>query len=301
MARWPHKGYVEHVYDKSCVDISVAFTWCLQEAHQRAVWWSSQGYTVRAGGPAVKLMPEILEDVADTTWPRLADAITLHNPDAVFTSRGCIRRCKFCAVPIIEGDLQELPPEMWEPRRIVCDNNLLACSQKHFDLVVDRLKPLKNIDFNQGLDARLLTKYHADRLAELRMYALRLAWDHIDLGNDFMAAYEKLRKAGFPKKAIRCYVLIGYNDTPEDVLFRLRTIWNMGIQPFPMRYQPLDALEKNTYVGEHWTEKELARYMHYWARLRWTASVPFDEFDFHIRRPRHETTQDRKWSATALC
>lgn len=301
MVRWPHKGYVEHVYDKSCVDISVAFTWRLQEAHQRAVWWSSQGYTVRAGGPAVKLMPEILEDVADTTWPRLADAVALHNPNAVFTSRGCIRHCEFCAVPIIEGDLQELHPKTWEPRRIVCDNNLLACSQKHFDLVVDRLKPLRNVDFNQGLDARLLTKYHASRLSELKLSKLRLAWDDIGLGNYFMTAYERLRKAGFPKKLFTVYVLIGFRDTPDDALFRLRTIWNMGIMPFPMRYQPLDALEKNTYVGEHWTEKELARYMRYWARLRWHGSVPWYEFDSHIRRPRHETTQDRKWRTPSFC
>lgn len=300
MAHWPHKGYVEHKYDR-CVDLSIAFTWNLQEAHQRAAWWRSQGYNVRAGGPAVRLLPEVLADVADISWSVLADAIALHNPNAVFTSRGCIRKCKFCAVPIIEGELREIPEKFWEPRRIICDNNLLACSQKHFDTVIDRLKPLRNIDFNQGLDARLLTRYHVERLAELHIGVLRLAWDHIDLGNEFMAAYEELRKAGFPKKLIRCYVLIGYNDTPDDAWFRLRTIWNMGIQPFPMRYQPLDALRKNTYVGEHWTEKELARYMRYWARLRWHGSVPFDEFDSHIRRPRHETTQDGKWRATAFC
>lgn len=299
MAYWPHKGYVEHKFDK-CVDLSIAFTWKLQTAHQRAVWWASQGYNVRAGGPAVKLMPEILDGVADVSWSVLADAIALHNENAVFTSRGCVRRCKFCAVPVIEGELREIPEKFWEPRRIICDNNLLACSRKHFDMVIDRLKPLRNIDF-QGLDARLLTRYHAERLAELRIGVLRLAWDHIDHGHEFMAAYEKLRKAKLPKKVIRCYVLIGYDDTPDDAWFRLRTIRNMGIMPLPMRYNPLDALRRDEYVGPNWTDDELRRYMRYWSHSRWHGGVPFEEFGDPVKKAEYEATKDQERRGATLC
>ena len=163
-------------------------------------------------------------------------------------------------------------------RPIICDNNLLACSQRHFDRVIDKLKPLSGIDFNQGLDARLLTKHHAERIAELDLKMVRLAWDHIGLEAQFNAAWDTLRSAGIPKGKISAYVLIGYKDTPDDALFRLRSIWDRGSWPNPMRYQPLDAIKRNQYVGEHWTDRELKRYMRYWSNLRHLSAVPFDEF-----------------------
>jgi hypothetical protein len=265
-------GIAEWVED-GIAYVSVPFTWDLQKARQRCIWLEQEGYHVRLGGPAVMLMPQFSTGFASTAP---VDALPHHNPDATFTSRGCIRRCSFCAVPKIEGDLVEL--ETWPVKPIVCDNNLLACSVAHFDKVLDSLKPLTGIDFNQGLDARLLTSYHASRLAELDC-TVRLAWDHIEMGNAFMQTYERLRKAHIPKSRIQCYVLIGYKDTPDDALFRLRTLHNMGIMPNPMRYNPLDAMVRDSYVAPHWTERELTRFMRYWANLRYTAGVPFEEFN----------------------
>ena len=273
MTSWS-KSFVDWV-EGGTAYLSVVFTWDLPKAHMRAVWLRQQGYEVRAGGPACLLMPDYLAEVADVNGCS-ADALWRHNPDATFTSRGCIRKCKFCAVPKIEGNLVEL--DKWEPKPIVCDNNLLACSVRHFDKVIDSLKDIKGVDFNQGLDARLLTQYHATRLAELDLKRLRLAWDDAAYGNAFMQGYERLRKAKIPKSKIIVYVLMGFNDTPEDAWFRLRTIRNMGILPFPMRYQPLNTLKKNSYVGKAWTHKELQRYMRYWSRLRYTGGIPFKEF-----------------------
>lgn len=81
--------------------LSVVFTWDLQKARARAIWLRQQGYHVRAGGPAVLLMPDYLADVAETGGDDVS-ALARHNPEATFTSRGCIRKCKFCAVPRIE-------------------------------------------------------------------------------------------------------------------------------------------------------------------------------------------------------
>lgn len=269
---WP-KRIVEWT-ENGTAFLSVPFTWLLPEAYQRAVWLSRLGYQVRAGGPAVSLMPNYLIDVADIGGE--IDALPHHNPNATFTSRGCIRRCPFCAVPIIEGDLKEL--DYWEPKPIVCDNNLLACSRRHFDRVIDTLKSVPSIDFNQGLDARLFNQHHADRLTELDLAVVRLAWDHIKDEHAFRAAYRKLCRIGIPKRKITVYVLIGYKDTPEDALFRLSTIRNMGLRPFAMWYHPLDALAHNSYVAPGWTRSELVRYMRYWNNLRYTGSIPFEKF-----------------------
>jgi len=254
--------------------LSVVFTWDLPKAYSRAVWLHQEGFHVIAGGPAVTLMKDYLSDVAEiaTDWP---EALQHHNPQATFTSRGCIRNCPFCAVPRIEGQLREL--DDWPVKPIVCDNNLLACSRRHFDTVIDKLKPLPGVDFNQGLDARLLTQYHADRLAELDCMT-RLAFDHVNDEETLQAAYEKLRRAKIPKKRIRVYVLIGYHDTPEDALYRLQVVAKLGIDPNPMRYNPLDTMRRDSYVGPGWTDRELARYVRYWANLRWFRAVPFENF-----------------------
>jgi hypothetical protein len=254
--------------------LSVVFTWDLPKAYQRAAWLRQLGYHVSAGGPAVNLMPNYLSDIADV-GDQCTDAIAWHNPLATFTSRGCIRRCSFCAVWQTEGVLRELKD--WPIRPIVCDNNLLACSRAHFDKAIDRLKPLSGIDFNQGLDARLLTPYHAGRLAELDCL-VRLAFDSVAYESQFMRAFETLRRASIPKKRIRVYVLVGFNDTPEDALYRLRMVADLGIDPNPMRYNPLDTLRRDSYVDPSWTASELIRYVRYWANLRYFRAVPFEEF-----------------------
>lgn len=93
-------------------------------------------------------------------------AINKINPLATKTTTGCVRKCKFCLVPKTEGKFQEL--DDWEDKPILIDNNLLASSRKHFDRVIDRLIKWGWADFNQGLDARLLTDYHAKRIAEIK-------------------------------------------------------------------------------------------------------------------------------------
>jgi pyruvate-formate lyase-activating enzyme len=225
-------------------------------------------------------MPDYLKGVAEIGGD--VNALPYHNPDATFTSRGCVRNCPFCAVPKIEGQLREL--ETWDRKPIVCDNNLLACSKSHFDKVVDSLKGLKQVDFNQGLDSRFLTPYHADRLAELDLSCLRLAWDNVKYEQSFMDAVAVLDKAGFKRDMIRTYVLIGFTDTPEDAHYRLETLREMGILPSVMRFHPLDSMYFHNYVGPHWTEEKLVRLCNYYSRIGYIGWVPFEDYNPRIKR-----------------
>ena len=271
---WLHKGYLEW-QEGNTAYLSVVFSWHLQTAYQQAIWWRAQGYKVIAGGPAVDYNPGFLSDVAKINGAAPV-VLERHNPNATRTSTGCIRNCPFCVVPRIEGALVEL--KRWDPRPMVCDNNLLACSQVHFDRVIDRLKPVKQVDFNQGLDARCLTAYKAQRLLELDLKCLRLAWDSLSYERSFHRAFELLTKSGFPANKIHVYVLLGFEDTPEDALYRLETIRGLGAWPNPMRYQPLGAKVKNEYVAPDWSARELARFTRYWSRLTWLGHFPFSEY-----------------------
>ena len=153
--------------------LSIPFTWLLPKARGLAEKHKGQVY---AGGPAVDLMPSEISNVAKLGGEMPVRPINLHNPLATFTTRGCPNNCSFCAVPKIEGDLKEL--DVWPVRPVICDNNLLASSKKHFDRVIDRLKLLPYVDFNQGLDARLFNRHHASRFAELKGAKVRFAFDH---------------------------------------------------------------------------------------------------------------------------
>jgi hypothetical protein len=255
--------------------ISVPFTWYLPDTYSRCVWYRQQGYEVHAGGPAVSLIPDYLRDVAMVNGENI-EALSRHNNQATRTSTGCIRACPFCAVRIIEGDLREL--EIWAPKPIVCDNNLFACSTKHFDRVIDSLKPIPSVDFNQGLDVRLINSHHIDRLKELKLPLLRFSWDWMNEETIIVDTIKTLLANGFPKRRIRVYVLIGYNDSPADALYRLQTLKNLGIKTNPQRYQPLDILVKNSYVAPLWTNSELHRFMLYWSQQAWLSTIPFENF-----------------------
>ena len=277
------KGLVTWTEDNTAF-ISAVFSWNLDKAYQQAVYYQNKGYHVKVGGPSITNNPQRFGMFDLTGSP---DALARHNPDATFTSRGCIRNCSFCAVPKIEGKLVEL--DDWKVKPIICDNNLLACSDVHFDKVIDRLleNDINGIDFNQGLDARLLTDCHAGRFAELpKDTIIRLAWDNLKTEVKYRNAFNKCVSHGIDPKQIRVYVLIGYKDTPKDARYRLETVLEMGALPNPMRYQPLDAPKRNIYTDKNWTDRELKDYMRYYARSLFfrRMKIGFDDYKAYYGR-----------------
>lgn len=252
--------------------LSVPFTWLLDDAAALARHHKTKGGKVIAGGPAVALCgaPWASETPANTPF----DVLAMHNPCATFTTRGCPNKCRFCAVPKIEGDFVEM--DTWKPAPIVCDNNLLAASKRHFSKVINSLKCFPLVDFNQGLDARLFTSWHAGCLAALNKVIVRFAFDHIDCEFAVADAIGAARRAGLTD--FRVYVLVGYDDTPEDALYRLEKVREWGAMPLPMRFQPLDAREKNEYVDPNWTEYELSKMCRYFFRLNHLGHIPYEQY-----------------------
>lgn len=251
--------------------LSVVFTWHLLEAKSMAREHKGK---VIAGGPAVKLMPCYISKFAEVNLESLIPPLEFHNPLATFTTRGCPNRCSYCAVPSTEGEFKEL--KSWPNKPIVCDNNLLASSRSHFDKVIDRLKCFPYIDFNQGLDARLFMKHHASRIAELKKVKVRFAFDSLKMESKVKDAIEISRESGL--KDFGVYVLIGFDDTPEEARYKLDKVREWKIWPNPMRFQPLDSLKINSYVLNGWSDFELKRMMRYYSRLAWLDGVLYEEY-----------------------
>ncbi len=251
--------------------LSVVFSWDIPKAIELA---KNHKGKVIFGGPAAIIAREQLSPIGPVkySFPRL-EPILFHNPLATFTSRGCPNRCKFCPVSDIEPGFSEI--HTFRPAPVVCDNNFLATSEQHQGRVVQCLMDFDLVDFNQGLDVRLFNKKAADRLSRIKLHA-RFAFDHIGLESKVADAVALCKKR--TTKKISVYVLVGYDDTPEDALYRLEKVREWGALPNPMRYQPLDTTKRNAYCSPAWTDRELKRVCRYYSRLNYWGAIPFSEF-----------------------
>jgi pyruvate-formate lyase-activating enzyme len=183
----------------------------------------------------------------------------------VFTSRGCIRKCKFCAVPAIEpikssrNSFGSLLDARFN-KIIFWDNNFFGTPNWREILEEIRERNLV-VDFNQGIDARLVTEEVAEKLVGIKISPVRMAYDSFNpsFRKSMERAIRLLGEAGFRKRNMMVYVLHNFTDSPEDFLQRVRDLLNWGVVAYPMRFEPLQSLEKNKYVAQKygWTEANL--------------------------------------------
>jgi hypothetical protein len=186
------------------------------------------------------------------------------NASIVFSSRGCIRRCPFCSVPILEPELEakkSIKEFVYHGHKkiVFWDNNILA--SPYWENIFDELEELKmEVDFNQGIDARLITPYVAQRLRKLKIPLIRLAYDSIGIREKLKKAIEYLKEVGFSGRNILVYCLHNFphpSDTPETFFHRIRDLMEWGVIAYPMRYQPLEPIPKNSYISPYWAYEEL--------------------------------------------
>lgn len=186
-----------------------------------------------------------------------------------FYSRGCIRRCPFCLVHDKEGDIHPDDPVDINPNGKwveVLDNNFFA--NPEWRDAVKHLKSLNQPVNFHGVDIRIMDDEQAHAINSLRLKRnIHIAWDlpQIDLTDRLEAMLKHIK----PWK-ITCYVLIGFNSTLEQDLFRLNTLKRLGILPFVQPYRDYEnEREPKPY------EKDLAR----WANRAWLfKSMDFEDF-----------------------
>jgi len=176
----------------------------------------------------------------------------------IFSSRGCIRSCTYCAVPRIEGRLRNernsIKHLIWpgHKRVIFFDNNFLASSG--WGDILDEVEELGlRVDFNQGLDARLITDKVALRISQLKIDRfVRLSYDTMEMRRCVEKGIGLLRSNGVDGRNILVYTLYNFTDSPQDLFSRIKDTLEWGAVSYPMRFQPTNALVKNTYVSPQW-------------------------------------------------
>ena len=202
-----------------------------------------------------------------------------------YSTRGCVRKCKFCGVPALEPkfiDYWGIKPYVTgiaerygeKEHLVLFDNNILA--SRRFEQVINDIIDLgferdakftykkngktfsrqRHVDFNQGTDARLMKERHVKLLSQIALHPLRIAFDHI---KDRKIYEEKIRLAAkYEIRYLSNYILYNYDDSPEDLWKRLKINIDLNkelglkIYSFPMKYIPLNHKDRNYIYKPRW-------------------------------------------------
>lgn len=254
--------------------LSIAFTWKLNEARDRARWYASLGYKVRAGGPATFRPSGYLADVAEIGG-EVGDAIRHHHPLATVASRGCPVGCWFCIVPAMDGKTFTLIPD-FPVRPILCDNNLSALPAHYQDHIIERYQaegvPL--LDANSGFEPRSFDGAVYERWKVINRGPWRFAYDDLTEREEVRAVMVMLKDVS-PKRK-RVYVLIG-NEPIDACLGRIREVIEWGGEPHVQPLMKLNAMEKSYWIKHDWTDQKL-RDMARWANRRIWRYAAFTDY-----------------------
>jgi hypothetical protein len=223
------------------VHISVAFTYDKQAAEALAEDWKHVA-PVTVGGVAY----------GDPGAEFVPGRYIKHG--YTFTSRGCPRRCFFCAVWRRDPVPRLLPIQ---PGWNILDDNLLACPRPHVEAVFAMLRQQqRRVEFTGGLEALALEDYQVGLLADMRPRPnCFFAYDPGDAFETLVHAARRLLEAGFTRHShrLRCYVLIGYpKDTLDAADKRLNAILGLGFTPMAMLWRPETTSAQKWAPGPEW-------------------------------------------------
>jgi hypothetical protein len=279
--------------------LSVAFSWRLDDAYQRAIWYRAQGYRVIAGGPGIFTRKHYLADVAEIPTKIISaggnktievladhpsgDAVVHHNPMATFASRGCPVGCWFCIVPKMEGRDFTLLPD-FTPRPVLCDNNLSALPAEYQDHIVGRYVAagVQLHDAQSGFEPATFDEDVFHRWSRINRGPWRFAFDEARDRPDVERVLRMLRHLNPRRKQV--YTLIG-NEPVEACLERIREVIAWGGEPYAQPFIKLNALRKQPHVRFDWTEHKLKQVQR-WVNGRFWKFTPFEAYDASAKTSR---------------
>ena len=168
--------------------------------------------------------------------------------------------------------------KLYGPKKdlILMDNNVVASPR--FKEIIAEIRDLgfvpgaklarggtpvqRRVDFNQGVDARILCKdpVYLRELATICIKPLRIAFDHLGVRKPYEQAVRYAAAHGLTE--LSNYMLYNFHDSPADLFARMRLNVTLNeeldirIWSFPMRYQPTDRPDRG-HIGAKWSRYQL--------------------------------------------
>lgn len=159
-----------------------------------------------------------------------------------FLTRGCPRGCHFCIVEKKEGKCSRKVAdlkEFWNGQKniVLCDPNILACPDWK-DLLQQLIDSKATIDFNQGLDIRMMTKEKIEMLNQIKIKQIHFAWDRYQDKKVILPKFKMFSELSrmHHMKDIIVYTIVNFDTTLEQDLERIYTLREMGFWAYVMIY-----------------------------------------------------------------
>lgn len=206
-----------------------------------------------------------------------------------FLTRGCIRKCPWCIVPQKEGMVR--PYSTWQQIKrpdsrdiVFMDNNVLAC-EHGMNQIREMGGADVRVDFNQGLDARLIDDEVAGMLARLKWIRfIRMSADTDAMLDVVLRAIDRLGKFGVKPYRVFVYVLVQDVESAERRVIALR---DAGANPFAQPYRDFSSNSE--------PEPELKRFAR-WVdeRQAFHSTNSYAEYDPRIRRKNAGVSREQR-------
>lgn len=161
-----------------------------------------------------------------------------------FLTRGCPRGCSFCHVASKEGRCSKKVadlPEFWNGQKKIelLDPNILACPDWK-ELLQQLIDSNAKVNFNQGLDIRMITPEKSEMLAQIKIYAIHFAWDRYEDKNLIIPKFLQFRAdSKIHQHNLQVYVLCGDHEkrVRDEDLYRINWLRENGYAPYVMLYE----------------------------------------------------------------
>jgi len=252
--------------------------------------------------PDYSIFPE------DTKYKKI-----LNNSYLLYATKGCPNKCNFCAVKQLEPIFVDYIPIKQrieyikenfgeKPNITFLDNNIAA--SKSYNKIINEIKNIgfgkdsileyvksgrtikrkRSVDFNQGVDARLMNEDKMKAMASIAINPLRLAFDDIKYKDIYIDKVKSAIQHGIID--ISNYMLFNHEDSPEDLYERM--LINTKIKEdhpeirifsFPMRYSPILKTDRS-HAGKRWHRRQIRAFQ---LILNATHGIVSHKKDFFLR------------------
>lgn len=158
-----------------------------------------------------------------------------------FLTRGCPRGCEFCHVDCKEGRQSYRVAslsEFWHGQKniVLCDPNILACPD-HMDLLQQLADSKARVEFNQGLDIRLVNERNMGLLNKIKIKMIHFAFDRWQDRHLIEPRLRMFREnSSYDHHKIMVYILTNFDTTIEQDIYRIQLCRELDMQPYPMIY-----------------------------------------------------------------
>jgi hypothetical protein len=227
-------------------------------------------------------LTQVLPDEVEATRPDFSLWPDWHKSMG-FTTRGCVRHCPFCVVPQKEGAFRVVAEfgDVWDGKSrevVFLDNTVTAAPFEHLESIVfDASRSGVKIDFCQGFDARLWTADHTALVADYRVFPRRLhfAFDSLAMEPHVHALLQRWHARNLHPDRLTFYVLVGFDTTPAEDMYRVELIRSLGCNPFVMPFNRRDPYQRRL---ARWVNNKVAFKAMSWEQWQATFRVPLPGF-----------------------